>query len=147
MLARLRHHAFVSGDDQHYKVDAARAGEHVFHKALVAGYVNKTKMHVADSHLGESEIDGYTATFFFGQTIGVDARQSFYQSRLAMIDMPGRADDYFHLCRSPFGNTKFFYLSVQGFSGDVQESGGARFIALGVIESGFDHLLFDLVHR
>ena len=41
VLARLRHHRLVGGDDQHDAVDAADAGEHVLHEALVAGHVDE----------------------------------------------------------------------------------------------------------
>ena len=40
VLARLRHHAFVGGDDEHDQIDADRAGDHRAHEALVAGHVD-----------------------------------------------------------------------------------------------------------
>ena len=48
-------------------------------------------------HLGKSEIDRYAAPFLLGQTVGVDARQRFNERGLAVIDMPGGADDHVHI--------------------------------------------------
>src|SRR5436189_1451593 len=39
-----------------------------------------------------------------------------------------------------------FQFAVEGFAADVEEAGGAGFVAVGVIEGSFDHLFLDLVH-
>ena len=44
VLARLRHDAFVGGDEQQGDVDAARAGDHVADEALVAGHVDDRQL-------------------------------------------------------------------------------------------------------
>ena len=41
VLAGLRHHRFVGGDDQHHGVDAADAGQHVLDEPLVARHVDE----------------------------------------------------------------------------------------------------------
>ncbi len=41
VLARLRHHAVVGGDEQQREVDAGRAREHGAHQPLVAGHVDE----------------------------------------------------------------------------------------------------------
>src|SRR5205085_12207633 len=43
VLARLRHHAFVSRNDERYKINSVRASEHVLDEALVAGNVYEAK--------------------------------------------------------------------------------------------------------
>ena len=44
MLARLRLDGFVGGDHHQHQVDAAHAGQHVAHKALMAGNVDETEL-------------------------------------------------------------------------------------------------------
>ena len=39
VLARLRHHALVRGNDQESRIDAARTREHVADKTFVAGHI------------------------------------------------------------------------------------------------------------
>ena len=94
MLARLRHHALVGRDDQQGDVDAADAGQHVVDEALMA-------RHVDDGHLdavrqpqpGEAQVDRHAPLFFFLEAVGVDAGQGPNKRRLAMVDVPGGADD------------------------------------------------------
>ncbi len=43
--------------------------------------------------VGESDVDGDAAPFFFFEAVGINAGQRFYQRRLAVIDMSGGADD------------------------------------------------------
>ncbi len=40
MLARLRHHAFVGGNDKQQQLHAGRARQHVVQKSLVPGNVD-----------------------------------------------------------------------------------------------------------
>ena len=46
VLARLRHHALVGGDHER-TTSMPRAGQHVLHKALVPGDVDKADAHFA----------------------------------------------------------------------------------------------------
>jgi hypothetical protein len=48
VLASLRHHRLVGGDDQHDEIDAADAGGHVLHEALVAGRVDERHVDAVD---------------------------------------------------------------------------------------------------
>ena len=75
VLARLRHHAFVGGDDEQREVDAADAGEHVLDEALVAGHVDDADLLRRSGSVqpGEAEVDGHAAVFLFLQAVGVDA--------------------------------------------------------------------------
>ena len=93
MLARLRHHAFIRGDDQRDQIDPMRARQHVLHKALVSGHIDKANAHVTQIEIGKTNVDRNTSSLFFRQPIRINARQRAHQRRLAVIDMSRRADD------------------------------------------------------
>ena len=94
VLAGLRHHALVGGDDQQREVDAARAGQHVLDEALVAGHVDDLDHEPARLlEEGEAEVDGDAARLLLGQPVGVGAGQRLDQRRLAVVDVAGGADD------------------------------------------------------
>ena len=67
VLSGLRHNAFVSGDDQQYKVDAADACQHIFDKFLMAGDVDNAdfKIFVSAFHPGKTTLYGNAPFFFF----------------------------------------------------------------------------------
>jgi hypothetical protein len=62
----LRHYAFVRGNYQQDEIDAAGTSEHVFDEPLVTGDVDETYPNIAQLKLGEADIYGYSAFFFFG---------------------------------------------------------------------------------
>ena len=93
VLAGLRHHALVGRDHEQHGVDAAGAGQHVLHEALVAGHVHERERSLAVDPMGEAEIDGDPARLFFLEPIGIDAGQRKNQTALAVIDVTGGADD------------------------------------------------------
>ena len=97
MLPRLRHDAVVSGDHEESQVDAADAGNHRLHKALVTRYVDDGGV-VAEE--GKSELDGDAASFFLRGAIGILARQPFYEQRLAVVDVT--CSTYDRVCISSF---------------------------------------------
>ncbi len=92
VLARLRHDAVVAGDHEQGEVDPGRAGDHRAHEALVAGHVDDRE-HAAggqrQARVAEGDRDAALA--LFGQAVGVDARERAHEGRLAVIDVPGRA--------------------------------------------------------
>ena len=94
MLARLRHDRLIGRDDEDDEVDAADAGEHVLHEALVAGDVDERDVDAVDDLVGEAEVDGDAAGLLFLQPIGIGAGQRQDQRALAVIDVSGGADDY-----------------------------------------------------
>ena len=95
MLARLRHHAVVGGDDQQHEVDAGRAGQHVVHEPLVPGHVDEAEHRaVRRRQVGEAEIDRDAARLLLLQAVGIDAGQRAHQRGLAVVDMAGGADDH-----------------------------------------------------
>jgi hypothetical protein len=93
VLARLRHHALVGGDDQRHGVNAVRAREHVLDEALVPRHVHEPDAHVAQVEFGEAEVNRDAAPLLLRQPIRVHARQSAHQGRLPVVNVPGCADD------------------------------------------------------
>ena len=95
MLARLRLDRLVRGDDEQRAVDAADAGEHVLHEALVAGDVDEADLVVVGEPARESEVDGDAAALLLGEAVGVDAGERAHERGLAVIDVAGGADHAF----------------------------------------------------
>ena len=98
MLAGLRLDGFVGGNHQQDKIDSAHPGQHVAHKTLVAGDIDKAQpQNLAAGQwqfqMRETDIDGDAAALFFFQAIGIDAGKGLYQRGLSVIDVPGGADD------------------------------------------------------
>ena len=102
MFASLRLDRFVGGNHQQHKINAAHSSQHVAHKALVSGHVDKPQpQSFAAGHgqlkIGKADIDGDAATLFFLQAVGIDASQCLHQCGFAVIDVTRRAyDDRFH---------------------------------------------------
>ena len=92
VLARLRHHALVGRDHEHREVDAADAGEHVLHEALVAGHVDDLDREAGFLDEREAEIDRDAARLFLGEAIGIDPGEGFHERGLAVIDVAGGSD-------------------------------------------------------
>ena len=103
VLTGLRLDGFVGGDDQQHQIDAADSGEHVAHETLVTGDIDEPDLQSSairrwQGHVGEAEIDGDAAAFFFGEAVGVDAGEGLDQRGFAVVDVAGGADDDgFHL--------------------------------------------------
>src|SRR5450755_3281861 len=95
MLARLRHHPVIGGDDQQREVNARRSCKHGVNETLVAGNVDEAK-HVAllNRRIRVAKLDGNTASLFLGQPIGVHARQRSDKRRLAMVDVARGSDNH-----------------------------------------------------
>jgi hypothetical protein len=93
VLARLRHHAVVGGDDHQIQVDAGRAGDHRAHEALVAGHVDDAQR-AAGGQLQRrvAERDRDPARLLLGQPVGVGAGQRQHDRRLAVVDVARRAE-------------------------------------------------------
>jgi hypothetical protein len=89
VLTSLRLNGFVGRDDQHHQIDAGCAREHVFYESFMAGNVDEFEI----AEMGEAEVDGDAAALFFLEAIGVDAGERADERGLAVIDVPGGADD------------------------------------------------------
>ena len=94
MLARLRHDAVIECHDEKRRIDAAGAGQHRVHEALVAGDIDKAHGAIGRVGIGIAEIDGDAAPLLLGEAVGVDAGERLHQRRLAMVDVAGGADDH-----------------------------------------------------
>ena len=93
MLASLRHHAVVGGDDEKCEVHAGRPGHHILDEPLVSRHIDDAETKPVVLPIGKAEVDGNAACFFFRQPVGRNSRQSSHQPRLAVVNMPGGADD------------------------------------------------------
>ena len=94
VLAGLRHHGLVRGDDEQGEVYAADAGQHVVDEPLVARNVDDADLVAArQTHPGEAQIDGHAPFLLLAETVGVDPGQCLYKGGLAVVDVPGGADD------------------------------------------------------
>jgi hypothetical protein len=94
VLARLRHDAVVGGHYEQHDIDAGGARHHLPHEPLVAGHVHDAHRAAArQRELRETELDGDAALLLLGEAVRVSARDRFDERRLAVIDMPGGAED------------------------------------------------------
>src|SRR5271166_6653898 len=93
VLFALRHHAIVSRDCKQDQVDPVCPCEHVADETFVTGHIDYTRAGpVRQGQIRKPQIDRNSALFFLFQSIGVLARQSTDQGRLAVIYMTGGAD-------------------------------------------------------
>jgi hypothetical protein len=93
VLACLRHHAFVSSNNEREQIDPMRTGEHVFDEAFMAGNVNEPDPEIAELEIRETEIDRNAATLFFGKAIRICPCESAYERAFPVIYVAGRAND------------------------------------------------------
>jgi hypothetical protein len=94
VLAGLGHDAVLGGDDEQDGVDATGAGDHGADERFMAGDVDDAGDEAGgDGPGGEAEFDGDAAAFFFGEAVGVDAGEGADEGGLAVVDVPGRAED------------------------------------------------------
>ena len=93
MLARLRLDGFIRRDHEQNQVDAADSRQHVSHKALVAGDVDKAHTHAIKLQESKAEINGDAAALFFFETVWIGSREGLDERGFAVVDVAGRADD------------------------------------------------------
>src|SRR5213594_204016 len=90
MLACLRHHGLLRGDDEHHHVDAAHAGEHVLDEFFVSGNIDEAdRCRGVEGEMGETDVDRDAALLFLLQAIGVDAGERLHQRCFPVINMSG----------------------------------------------------------
>ena len=95
MLARLRHDAVVGGDKQNRMIHAHRACCHGVHKFFMAGNVDEPDDFARGRmRVGESEVYGDAARLLLGQPIRIDTGECLDERGLAVVDVPGGADDH-----------------------------------------------------
>ena len=93
VLAGLRHDRVVGRDDEQRQVDAGRPGEHVLDEPLVPGHVHDAEPELAEVEVGEADVDGDAAGLLLRQPVAVDAGERLDERRLAVVDVPGGAED------------------------------------------------------
>lgn len=93
VLARLRHHGVVGGDDEHDDVESRRTRHHVSDEPFVPGNVDETDLTSGGRRVFRvPQIDRESALAFFLESIGIRSRQRFDEARLSMVDMARGAD-------------------------------------------------------
>jgi hypothetical protein len=97
MLFRLWHYAVIGRNRKKGEIDAVRAGEHVPDKSFVTGHIdNAGCSSIGKIQMRESKIDGNASFLFLFEPVRILAGQSLYETRLAVIDVSGGADDIRH---------------------------------------------------
>ena len=101
VLERLRPRTVVGGDDQQRGIDLAGPDEHVADQLVVPRHIDEVELGpVVEREVRIADVDGHPAALLLGQPVGVDAGQRAQQRGLAVVDVPGRADDDGHARRS-----------------------------------------------
>ena len=94
VLAGLGHDRLVGGHHQQHGVDPVRARQHVADEPLVAGNVDERSHEaVAQIEVGEAQVDRDAALLLLLQPVRIDAGERPHQRALAVVDVPGGADD------------------------------------------------------
>ena len=95
MLARLRHHPLVGGDDQQDEVDAADARQHVLHEALVARARRRCRASArrASSRWAKPRSMVMPRAFSSLRRSVSMPVSAWTRRRLAVVDVAGGADD------------------------------------------------------
>ena len=102
VLAGLRLHRLVGRNHQQHQVDAADSRQHVAHEALMTGHIDEAQPQVLSRRcfqieVGEANVDGDPAPFFFFQAIGIGAGQRAHQRALSVVNVArGPHDDGLH---------------------------------------------------
>ena len=95
VLAGLGHDAIVGRHHQQGQIQAAGAGQHVVHEALVAGYVDEAgEAAVAQVGIDIAQVDGDATRLLFAAAVTGDPGEGLDQRGLAMVDVAGGADDH-----------------------------------------------------
>lgn len=102
MLTRLGHDRLVGGNDQQRQVNSADTSQHVLDKVLVPGHIHDADVPTTGKRdPGKAQVDRHLSKLLFAEAIRVDAGQCPHQTRLAVIDMAGRAYDEHGLALQP----------------------------------------------
>ena len=99
----LGHYPFIGGNDHRNHINTRSAGNHVFYKLFVTGYIDDAQMLTTRKfHGSESEFNGDTPELFFLQPVRIDAGNGFDQGCLSMVNVTGcTEDDLFQRLISP----------------------------------------------
>ena len=93
----LRHHAIVGRDREQHQVDAVGAGEHVADETLVPRDVDHARAPAAwQFKRRKAQIDRNAARLLFLEPVGILTGEGLDEGGLAVVDVPGGADDPVH---------------------------------------------------
>ena len=99
MLSRLRHHAFIGGNDDKGHVNASCAGHHRAHEGLVSRNVDYSHgAETLEHERRKPKLDGDAASFLLRKSIGIHAGEDTYERRLSMIDVARCPQDHAAPC-------------------------------------------------
>ena len=133
VLARLRHHAVVAGDDDQREVDPGCPGDHRPDEALVTRDVDDGELPARGEHERcVAELDRDAASVLLGQTIRVDPGQRADEGRLAVVDVPCRAERQGGRAHRPGAGTSSASASVSVRQSSRQAPSAMRAITGGV---------------
>src|SRR5690606_16378754 len=88
----------------------------------MAGNVDNPDPVIAQFQMGEANVDGYTACFFFLEPVGVDSGQCPNQRCLAVIDVTGCSNYY--ILHDPPDLSSYSRSPCCSFSRQASVSGG-----------------------
>ena len=88
----LGHHPVVGCDHQQRHVHPGGAGHHVLDEFLVTRDVDQPELKPVGFPVGKTQVDRNAAGLLFRQPVRIDTGQSPDESGLAVIDVPGGAD-------------------------------------------------------
>ena len=95
MLARLRHHPLVRGDDEQDDVDPRRPGHHRPDEPLVSRHVDDAgERSRGERESGEPELDRDPPLLLLLQPVGVGAGQRAHEGTLPVVDVTGGPEDH-----------------------------------------------------
>ena len=93
VFARLRHDAVVGRDGEQREVEAGRPGDHVADEPLVPRHVHDAERLVAERQPGEADVDGDAAGALLREAVAIDAGERLDERSLAVVDVPGGAEN------------------------------------------------------
>ncbi len=94
MFPGLGHDALIGRHHQEDQVHSRGTRQHVPDEPFVAGNIDNAEENVFPGLvLGEPEVHGDPAFLLLLQPVGIHPREGLHQSCLAMVDVPGRAQD------------------------------------------------------
>ena len=93
MFPGLRLDRFVRRDRQQHQIHARGSRQHVADKPFVPRHIDKAESHAAFFQKSKTQIDGDAPLLFLRKPVRMRPRQRLNKRRLAVIDVPRRADD------------------------------------------------------
>ena len=97
----------VGGDHEEARVALAGADQHVADEPVVARDVDEVDLRpVGERQPGVADVDRHAARPLLGEAVGVDPRERAQERRLAVVDVPGGAEDDAHRGTMTTGESK-----------------------------------------